>query len=197
MEYSTGTMHLVSWCAYVDESEPDPRFGGAGVYILAAALVAHDDQDTVRQAMRALRLRGQRKLHWHDESDQRRKLVTETIAVLPALHLIVVRVDVGARSERRRRLCLARLLHELDTAGIAEVHLESRAARQNGLDLELLNRLRQQKAISSRLRIHHQPGPSEPLLWVPDVVAGAAGAQRRGDPSYIDRLSESLTFYEV
>jgi hypothetical protein len=30
--------------------------------------------------------------------------------------------------------------------------------------------------VPSGLRMRHAPGPAEPLLWLPDVVAGAAGA---------------------
>jgi hypothetical protein len=186
----------MTWCAYVDESEPDPRFG-AGVYVLAAALIEQDDQETARAAVASLRLRGQRKLHWHDEDDQRRKLLTETIAELPALHLIVVKVDQHAKPERRRRLCLARLLPELAAAGVPEVYLEAREAKQNGHDRAMLDALRAQRLVTSDLRMYHQPGPTNPLLWVPDVVAGAVGAHRRGHTAYLDRFASLTTFYEV
>ncbi|MFR9806480.1 hypothetical protein ACL02T_29950 [Pseudonocardia sp. RS010] len=186
----------MSWYAYVDESEPDPRFG-AGTYVLAAALIDQRDHETAQAAVAALRLKGQRKLHWHDEDAPRRKLLTETIAELPALHLIVVKVDQSATSERRRRLCLARLLPELDRHGVLEVYLESRERKQNQRDMKILDAMRAQRQVGAQLRLYHQPGPANPLLWVPDVVAGAVGSERAGEPSYLDRLSGLTTFYEA
>jgi hypothetical protein len=100
-------MPLMSWSAYVDESEPDP-----GVYVLAAALVPAELIGEIRASVVALRLRGQRKLHWHSEDDQRRKLLIAAIAELQALHVVVVRAGRVESSERRRRLCLRRLLWE-------------------------------------------------------------------------------------
>ena len=61
----------VSFSAFVDESElsaPD----GLGVYLIAAAIVATDQLDATRDAITALRLGGQRKLHWRDENEARR-----------------------------------------------------------------------------------------------------------------------------
>lgn len=186
----------MSWCAYVDESEPDPRYG-PGTYVLAAALIERDDEEAARTALAALRLRGQHKLHWHDEDSSRRKLLTETIAELPALHLIVVKVDVNASSERRRRLCLARLLPELDRHGVPEAYLEARESKQNARDMQILSALRARREVGSQLRLYHQPGPQNPLLWVPDVVAGAVGADRAGEPVYLERLTGLTTFYEA
>ena len=57
----------MSWTAYVDESEPDPRSGSASVYLLAAALIEDVEHDAVRAIMEGLRIRGQRKLHWNAE----------------------------------------------------------------------------------------------------------------------------------
>ena len=186
----------MSWCAYVDESEPDPRYG-PGTYVLAAALIDQQDHEAARATVAALRLRGQRKLHWYDEDRSRRKLLTDAIADLPALHLIVIRVDTNASPERRRRLCLARLLPELDRHGVPEVYLEAREAKQNARDLDILAAMRARRQVGSRLRLYHQPGPQNPLLWVPDVVAGAVGADRAGEPAYLARLAGLTTFYDA
>ena len=179
----------MSWSAYVDESQPDPRTD-PGAYLLAAAMLPTEH-------LQAALLRGQRKLHWRDENEQRRKLLTAAVADIEALHLVVVRVDLQASSERRRRLCLRRLLCELDAAGVAQVHLEAREARQNGRDLQLLGALRAQQAIGPTIRMHHQPGPSEPLLWMPDLVAGAVGAARQGRMAYRVQLDGVLTVLQT
>ncbi|KWW97666.1 hypothetical protein TH66_19195 [Carbonactinospora thermoautotrophica] len=63
--------------AYVDESESDQR-RDPGVYLLGAALVPAPVMEQARDVLRGLLLPGQRKLHWHNESDKRRRLITET-----------------------------------------------------------------------------------------------------------------------
>lgn len=187
----------MSRTAYVDESEPDPRSGTAGVYVLAATLVEDDLVDEVRSRVVALRLPGQPKLHWHVETEKRRHFLVDQVAGLPARHLVVVRVDRNAGSERRRRLCLWRLLVELDAADVESVCLESRHRRQNDHDLQLLSVMRARRELGSALRMYHEPGPANALLWLPDVVAGAAGARYRGNDCFLDRLSARTTFYEA
>jgi len=140
-----------------------------------------------------LRLRGQRKLHWHDEDAPRRKHLVDAVAELSALHLVVVRVDQHARPERRRRLCLAELLVQLQARGVEQLYLEGREAKQNTRDRDLIGKLRAQRRLDGQLRMDHQPGPTNPLLWIPDIVAGAVGADLTGEPSYLDRIRHLTT----
>jgi hypothetical protein len=186
----------MSWSAYVDESEPDPR-ADPGAYLLAAAVLPVEQLQAARDAVSALRLRGQRKLHWPDENDQRRKLLTAAIAELEALYVVVVRVEGTESSERRRQLCLRRLLCELGGAKVGNIYLESREAKQNGRDLPLLDALRAENAISPRGRMNHPARPREPLLWIFDLVAGAVGAARQSYPNYRDQLAGLLTVHEA
>ncbi|MGH3974929.1 MAG: hypothetical protein ACRDS9_16615 [Pseudonocardiaceae bacterium] len=116
----------------------------------------------------------------------------KTIATLPALHLVVVRAAADERSERRRRLCLRRLLCELDQAGVAQVVLERRQRRQDQADRQLLSALR--SAVRSGLRMAHAAGTGEPLLWLPDFVAGAV---RRGGHNYLDQLTGLVRVLEA
>lgn len=95
------------------------------------------------------------------------------------------------------RLCLRRLLCELDDARVGNIYLESREAKQNGRDLQLLAALRAENAITPRVRMDHPPGPREPLLWIPDLVAGTVGAARQGYPDYRDQLAGLLTVHEA
>jgi len=50
----------MAWTAYVDESEPDPRSGSAGVYLLAAALIEDIEEGAAREVVAGLRLPGRR-----------------------------------------------------------------------------------------------------------------------------------------
>ena len=88
---------------------------------------------------------------------------------------------VHAKSERRHRLCLARFPPELDRHGVHEVYLEGRETKQNARDMQDPGGgVRVRKEGWSDLRLYHQPGPRNALLWIPDVVAGAVGAGRAG-----------------
>ena len=81
--------------------EPDPR-ADLGAYLLAAAVLPVEQLQATGDIVSALRLRGQREMHWRDENDQRRKLLTAAIAELEALYVVVVRVDGTESSERHR-----------------------------------------------------------------------------------------------
>jgi len=172
--------------AYVDESEPS----SGGTYLLGCALVRSGDTDAVRSVLRAARRSGERKVHWHDRLPGERPALAELVAELPVEHLLVVRDECHDEpSERRRRKCLEYLLWLLDAAGDVEsVTLEARQARQNARDMQLLKVLRSSRIVGPSVRLHHLAGPAEPLLWIPDVVAGAFGAARSGDPEAYGRL---------
>ncbi|MCE0540182.1 hypothetical protein LWF15_32280 [Kineosporia rhizophila] len=99
------------------DSARDPN-----TYILAAVVTGENQADQVRDTMRLLLLRGQRKLHWHDEQDKRRRLISETVATLPVTAVVVVRsTGPGEAMERRRRKCMERMLSELSECGQTEI----------------------------------------------------------------------------
>ncbi|XBB67260.1 hypothetical protein ABFU82_24645 [Nocardioides sp. WV_118_6] len=177
----------MSVSAYVDESEPS----SGETYLLGCALVGADDADGVRTTLVRARRRGERKVHWHDRLPAERPPLARLVAGLPVKHLLVVRDDCrGERSERRRRKCLEHLLWILDSAHeVGSVTLEARQARQNAGDMDLLSVMRSARIVRSDLRLHHVAGPQEPLLWIPDVVAGAFSAGRSGErPAYAPLL---------
>jgi hypothetical protein len=177
------------WSAYVDESESD-RVRDPDVYLLAAALVPQEAVEPVRAALRGLLLAGQRKLHWHAESDKRRRQMVAVIAELEALHLVVVRCGrPGEHPERRRRKCLERLLPELTARGIEAVQLEARERKQNAADAHLLEVMRAKQMISGPLRMDHVPGAAEELLWLADATLGALTARRLGRPEFFAELA--------
>lgn len=182
--------------AYVDESlsnqQRDP-----GTYILAAGIAAPEDHDEIREQLRQLRLRGQHKLHWRDESSKRQQLIITTIDRLPLTHLIVVRDDDNSRAERRRRLCMERLLFELDQLKIATATFESRGPADDKRDRDMVGRLRASKTITSALRIEHEKGPVEPMLWIPDALCGATSSHRTGDTNYVEQLAAAVQIINI
>lgn len=186
----------VMWRAFADESEPQQH--GLTSYLLAAAIMPCDACECARATMMSLLAKGQRKLHWHSESESRRRKIIAAVVQLDAMHLVVIRPSrSGESAERRRRKCLERFLPELDARDVEDVRFESREAKQNARDRQMLDVLRARHAVSSRIRISHTPGPSEPLLWIADTVAGAVAADRRGNPEYLELLRPKLHIIEL
>ncbi|MEV6962814.1 hypothetical protein AB0M97_27355 [Streptomyces sp. NPDC051207] len=182
----------------MDESESD-RKADPDTYLLATTLVQPQNLDPVRATMLSLRAPGQRKLHWHSESPRRRAFVIERIAALDAQHLIVVRDGrPGEASERRRRKCLARTAWELDLRGATQFVAESReTSRQNGRDMKTIAYLRSNGTIGSALRLFHEPGPREPLLWVADSLASAYVAAHTGTAGYFDAVQHAVEVIRI
>ncbi len=57
--------------------------------------------------------------------------------------------------------------------------------------------MRGSKAIPAGLRVDFDRPLAEPMLWLPDVVAGTVTARRRGRSEWFDRLSGSMELIEV
>ncbi|MFE1957657.1 hypothetical protein [Streptomyces sp. NPDC059479] len=188
---------LPGWQAFMDESESHRR-ADPHTYILAAALIEPNAVDHIREETAALRIPGQRKLHWRDESAKRQATIAQAIARLDALHLIVVRNgSAGESSERRRRKCLERMACELSHRGVTRITAESREAKQNERDMKVFDVLRSSQTISSNLRLFHEPGPAEPVLWIADAVAGAYVAARTGTPAHFAELGHLVDLVEI
>ena len=176
--------------AYIDESEPSGRV----TYRLSCALVDKSVAADARAVLVGARRAGERKVHWHDRTRAAQLPLVRLVADLPVLHLLVVRDDhVAEPGERRRRKCLGHLLWLLDDSyGVHHAVLEARQSKQNANDLQLLQAMRAARRVGAALRMHHVPGPQEPLLWIPDIVAGAFNAGRAGDAEVYAPIAELI-----
>ena len=183
--------------AFVDESEPHQQTD-PGTYILTATLCSRSDIAAIRTVLKGLKPRGSAKLHWKDEPARRRVELVGALSALPLDHVIVVRKGPSAMtSERRRRLCLTRMFHELAERGVDELIAESRGPADDRRDRGLLDALRAQRQVPATLRLDHRPGPSEPVLWAADCVAGAIASDRTRGTSLSDSLLHQTTLVEI
>jgi hypothetical protein len=87
---------------FVDESV-------RGGYILAATAVAPARLAVVRRCLRALRLPGERRVHFQAESDQRRRKI---VSELTPLHVETVIYVAPGRDDRARAACLGRAVED-------------------------------------------------------------------------------------
>ncbi len=188
----------MSFVAYVDESEPRQDYD-PGTYLLSAAILDTPDFDAARAEMLQHRSPASRKAHWREAtSESERMAMVRSVASINVEHLVVVRLGgVEAKPERRRRMCLERLMFELQLLGIERMIMESRGSVDDGRDRKMLDVMRARKHLQGALRMDHVPGPSEPLLWIPDVVCGAINRDRGGDRQYLEPLRSAMTMVEV
>jgi len=186
---------LIAW---VDESVIVGGDDRPGAYTLAAVIADDDAIEGLRNDLRALTERKIVRLHWVAESTKRRDLIAETIAALGVVAIVVVGSPVHRqKQERARRCCLERLLYELDQLGVSQAWLESRAPAQNKRDRSLVDSARRKGLLSHRTSIEFARPLQEPMLWLPDAVAGAVTADNLGEQRWLLALSELVVVHQV
>lgn len=178
--------------AYLDESASH-RSSDPHTYLLAASICSDEHLEAVRAGIGSLLLKGHRKLHWRDESEARRALVASAVSDLPLEHVVVVRTGIsGEKDERRRRLCLQQMMFELENLEVRTATFESRGRADDRRDRQMVDVLRARRVVGGQLRIEHEKGPLEPLLWLPDAICGAVTAQRAGNETYVKLIASKV-----
>jgi hypothetical protein len=169
-----------------------------GTYILASAVCNPTGCDPIRHALRALLQGKQRRLHWRDEDGPRRTKIAAVISTIDMAAVVVVGVPMAKRQqERARRICMETLMPTLEQLGVSQVFLEARTQTLIRRDREQVANLVGKKLITSALRVGVARPMEEPMLWVPDAVAGAVGADRLGNPEWLDTIRNSVTEIDV
>jgi len=169
------------WHAFLDES----RRGTT--YLIAVTLVRSRDLDAMRSVMRGLVKHGQRRVHFNDESDRRRKDVLARISALGVrAHVWTCKHNNDAVA---RSACLVGMIPRLVDLGVARLVLES-CQHQDAADRRVLA-AGVRKAGGSFMYEHLRPA-EDPLLWVSDAIAwsyGAGGEWRRRSIDLIDEVA--------
>jgi hypothetical protein len=188
--------------AWVDESihTPDERTA-TGLYVVAAAIGDADGVEPTREVLRSLVPRRQVRLHWRDEEKggPRRRKILDAIAASDVANVVVVGAPLDPRNqERARRKCLERLLWELcENWEVATVWLESRTSSLNRKDMKLVDALRGGGTLGPGTRVEFGLPSQEPMLWIPDAVAGCVADARKGDASDLDTVADMVEQIDV
>jgi hypothetical protein len=184
--------------AWIDESIYVDNDARPGVYALASVITEDSAVDDLRDIFRALREKKVVRLHWVAESTKRRDLIAHTIAELDLVSIVALGSPVHRqKQERARRCCLESLLYELEEFGVTQAQLESRTPAENRGDLNLVNSARDKRLISRKLSVDFARPVQEPMLWLPDAVAGAVTAAQLGEPRWLLTLSELVDIRHV
>jgi hypothetical protein len=185
---------LIAW---IDESII-VRKDHPGAYTLASVITEAVVVDDLRHALRALREKRLVRLHWATESAKRRDLIAHAIAGFDMTAIVALGTPVQRqKQERARRCCLEHLLYELEGSGVTQAWFESRAASQDRRDRRLVDSARDKGLISHALAVDFARPLQEPMLWLPDAVAGAVTAAQLGEPRWLLTLSQSVDIRHV
>jgi hypothetical protein len=181
--------------AWIDERMDVDLQQDRGRYILASVVCDPSGCDPARQALRALLQGRQRRLHWRDETGPRRTKIAATISVVDMAAVVVVGAPMAnRRQERARRLCMETLLPTLEQDyGVSRVFLEARTQTLIRKDREHVANLVGKRLITPALRVDTARPLEEPMLWIPDAVAGAVGADRLGNSGWLDIIRHKVT----
>lgn len=138
--------------------------------------------DTVpdcRQAVRGLVLPGQRRLHMSDESDRRRRQILTTVNGLPVqARVLEVRRDHGLSVVGARAALIRHATDHTVEVGVTSWTLDGQDEAQEMRDRRTISQALRFVDGARRPAYRHAPSESDPLLWVADAVAWAAGAGR-------------------
>jgi hypothetical protein len=181
--------------AFVDESA---RVAAPGLYVVAGVIIPMDGLADVRSDVRAAVPHRQLRFHWRDEQEMRRREFVKHVAQLDLTSVVVAGSPLTAnRQERARRHCLQRLLWELGERGVTEVVLESRDEPLNQRDRQVIEAGKRANRIRKGLRYSFARPKEEPLLWLPDALAGAVTTAAAGDPEYLTTFGTAVTRVDI
>jgi len=191
----------VSLHAFLDESRRANDYG-SHLYLIAAALVPSEHRVRIERRLRQLVPKGSRRLHFRRDRPaitRRHLLVIAQLLAADEINVVAGHAKIAtARHERRARVrLLATLAARLVQDGVDELVIESRGHRDIEDDHTLLD-CRRDGAIGADLLWRHDRPHDEPLLWLPDALAGVLGSHLigRSDHGELDLLPPS-TFGQV
>jgi hypothetical protein len=148
--------------AFIDEAKR-PR------YMIVAAIIAPDDLVPVRRALRGLLLSNQRRIHFKDERDARKRQIIELMTSLPVTARIYV-CPAAVTELEARKAGLRHLVPDLAALGATRLVLE----RDDSLithDRQTLYDAVDKAGCRETLSYNHLRAHEESLLWVADAVA--------------------------
>lgn len=147
---------------YIDESK-------ARGYVIVAAVVLDGNATQLRKQVAQLRKPGQQKrIHFVDESDVRRRMILEEFAHLGVRSRIFHAEGLSDRDARK--WCLEQVVELAGKLSVGRIVLEADDSIVQS-DRRTLYRELEQRGLRQGVSYSHDRAASEPLLWVPDAIA--------------------------
>ncbi|MFM2185051.1 MAG: hypothetical protein RIS55_699 [Actinomycetota bacterium] len=158
----------VQW-AFVDESKEKK-------YTLVATIIPGAHLVKTRKAMRALLAPGQTRIHFKNESPQRRRKILAAISLL--IHQNLYSTSSRPKNKDARTECLESLIPELLRNGVTKIVFEADESLVQA-ERRYLAAVISQLPEGQELMFEHLAPRQEPCLWIPDAVAWSV--QRGGE----------------
>lgn len=180
--------------AFVDESFRE-NVGGFGVYLFAAVSVAANREDEIRDRLRRALPGRLSRFHWSRDRDEVRERALAVLRTADLAGLTVYRLDVPrAWSEKARQHALWNLVQRMRERDVHDLIFEARERTQNNKDDRTLHAVSRSQVSSPEFRYAFMRPLDEPLLWLPDSLAGAYGEALRdgGSDRYLTSLPDPL-----
>lgn len=146
---------------FVDESK-------AKGYTMVAVAVATQHAPALRREMRALVLPGQRRIHFTNESDSRRRSILSTLDRI-GVRAYVVHSD-EAEVAAGRCSCLAAIVHVAASYGHERIVVERDETIERA-DRQTLYQEIERRGLRGSLHYAHEAAHHEPLLRAADALA--------------------------
>lgn len=146
---------------FVDETK-------AKGYTMVAAVVVPHDAIELRREIRALVLRGQRRIHFTRESDSRRRLILSRLVEL-GVRAHIIQSTANKEADGREE-CLMQLVELAADNDHTRIVLERDASIEQS-DRRILYREVSSRGLRSTLQYEHEAAYDEPLLWIADAIA--------------------------
>jgi hypothetical protein len=119
---------------------------------------------------------GQRRFHWRSDNRRLRVVMLDAIHATGLQSAVFVKKPMKGTNQRRcRALCLEAALWHVTSIGIAELVIESRG-EQDQDDRRTVVAAQRAGNADPVLRYSFARPLEEPLLWLPDAIAGAVSA---------------------
>jgi hypothetical protein len=135
-------------------------------FLMAAAQCQAGDVSVHRKALRGLLLPGQERVHFRNESDQRRKRILQ---VMLDFRLVIDLYRVEQNTHEARRQCLEAIVR--DSASGVERLVVERDDSTYEHDRRCLRDAVRRFGCHESLRWDVLAAKTDPLLWIPDAIA--------------------------
>lgn len=184
--------------AFVDESYRGTS-DGSGVYLFAVVELPPEAEEDLRADLRRALPGRVSRFHWRDDKDSVREKPATILARSAAVSHVLFRCHVDRRrQERARQHALWNLVVGMRERGTAEAVFEARERRQNDKDATTLSAIVSAGVGGPDFRFTFGRPGDEPLLWLPDTLAGMAGTRlTRPGPHWFDELYSECGVEEV
>ncbi|MEN9956490.1 MAG: hypothetical protein RIR46_98 [Actinomycetota bacterium] len=147
--------------AFVDESKEKK-------YTMVATIIPGVHLVKTRKAMRALLAPAQTRIHFKNESPQRRRKILAAISVLN--HQNLYALSSRPKNKDARNECLESLIPALIRLGVTKIVFEADESLVHA-ERRYLTAVISELPEGSDLLFEHLLPKQEPCLWIPDAVA--------------------------